>query len=138
LLIWLQYWSISILFLRLCKNCSKNATVLLCGDWNFIQDKVPERFNFEHDIYKLGQERMFLKWWTTSFYLLIPWRICHPYERKCTWWQNTHVKAKQNWYFVLVAFDLFSLMRNTTIVPSYRTDRSDIVCTFSPFFPNRS
>ena len=105
-----------------------NSSVILCGDWNFVQDKFLDTYNIIHDRHCKSREKV--SEMIENFDLVDPWRICNPYDKKYTWRQRTPVKQSRIDYF-LVSEDLYSVMKSTKIIPGYRTDHSAIVFVFS-------
>ena len=71
-----------------------------------------------------------------TFELLDPWRTCFSNGRNYTWRQSSPIKQSRLDYF-LVSEDLFSLMKNTKIIPGYKTDHSAITFTFSASLARR-
>ncbi|XP_071176505.1 uncharacterized protein [Mytilus edulis] len=105
-----------------------NTSFLLCGDWNVVQDTNIDTYNIIHN--RNPNSRKKIEEIVESLELLDPWRTCYPNDRKYTWRQCSPIK--QSWLdFFLVTEDLFSLMKNTNIIPGYKTDHSAITFTFS-------
>ena len=111
-----------------------NTSILLCGDWNVVQDFHLDTFNILNN--RNPNSRKKIEEIVESFELLDPWRTCHPDDRKYTWRQSTPIKQSRLDYF-LVSEDLFSLMKNTKILPGYKTDHSAVVFTFSASIEKR-
>lgn len=105
-----------------------NTSFLLCGDWNVVQDCSLDTFNILHN--RNPQCRKKIEEIIEKLELVDPWRVCHPNEKKFTWRQPTPIKQSRLDYF-LVSEDIFSLMKNTKIIPGYKTDHSAIVMTFA-------
>ena len=105
-----------------------NTSVLLCGDWNVVQDHSIDTYNIVH--IRNQNARKKIEHIVDTFELLDPWRTCFPNERKYTWRQCSPIRQSRLDYFLLTE-DLFSLMKNTKIIPGYKTDHSAIIFTFS-------
>lgn len=106
----------------------KNNSVILCGDWNFVQDKSLDTYNIVLDRHSKSHDKV--QELIENFDLVDPWRICYPTEKQFTWRQHTPVKQSRIDYF-LVSEDLYSVMRKTKIIPGYKTDHSATVFDFS-------
>ena len=105
-----------------------NTSILLCGDWNVVQDISLDTHNIVQN--RNSNSRKKIEEIMESFELLDPWRTCYPEVKKFTWRQRSPLKQSRLDYF-LVSEDLFTLMLNTKIIPGYKTDHSAIVFTFS-------
>ena len=112
----------------------KNTSILLCGDWNVVQEKSIDTFNILHD--RNPNSRKKIEEIIETFDLIDPWRTCYPEDKKFTWRQPSPIKQSRIDYF-LVSDDLFSLMVNTKIIPGYRTDHSAILFCFSAYLAPR-
>ena len=111
-----------------------NTSLLLCGDWNVVQDKSIDTYNIIHTRNPNSHKK--IEELIETFELLDPWRTCFPEERKHTWRQSSPIKQSRLDYF-LVTEDLFSLMKNTKIISGYKTDHSAILFTFSASLAKR-
>ena len=112
----------------------KNTSVLLCGDWNVVLDKFMDTYNIKHN--RNPNSRKKIDEIIDVFELLDPWRTCYPEDRKYTWRQSSPIKQSRLDYY-LISEDLFSLTKNTIIIPGYRTDHSAILFTFSACLEKR-
>ncbi|CAC5421806.1 E3.1.11.2 [Mytilus coruscus] len=111
-----------------------NTSILLCGDWNVVQDCNLDTYNILHkEIPNLIEK---IEEIIEKLELLDPWRTCHPTDKKFTWRQPSPIKQSRLDYF-LVTEDIYSLMKNTKIIPGYKTDHSAIVFTFSASLAKR-
>ena len=106
----------------------KNSSMILCGDWNLVQDKSLDTYNIIHDRNPKAREKVTEM--IENFNLVDPWRICNNIDRKYTWHQHNPVKQSRIDYF-LVSEDLYSVMKSTKIIPGYKTDHSAITFVFS-------
>lgn len=111
-----------------------NTSILLCGDWNVVQDCNLDTYNILHKRNPKSREK--IEEIIEKLELLDPWRTCHPTDRKFTWRQPSPIKQSRLDYF-LVTEDIYSLMKNTKIIPGYKTDHSAIVFTFSASLAKR-
>lgn len=111
-----------------------NTSFLLCGDWNVVQDTNIDTYNIIHN--RNPNSRKKIEEIVESLELLDPWRTCYPNDRKYTWRQCSPIKQSRLDFF-LVTEDLFSLMKNTNIIPGYKTDHSAITFTFSASLAKR-
>ena len=111
-----------------------NTSFLLCGDWNVVQDTNIDTYNIIHN--RNPNSRKKIEEIVESLELLDPWRTCYPNDRKYTWRQCSPIKQSRLDFF-LVTEDLFSLMKNTSIIPGYKTDHSAITFTFSASLAKR-
>ena len=111
-----------------------NSSILLCGDWNVVQDYTLDTYNIVHNRNQNCRKK--LEDYTESFELVDPWRVCFPDSRKYTWRQCSPIKQSRLDYF-LVSEDIFSLMKTVKIIPGYKTDHSAIVFSFSPCLAKR-
>jgi hypothetical protein len=124
------------MFNEIMKNIASysNTSYLLCGDWNVVQDTSIDTYNIIHNRNQNSREK--IEEMLETFELLDPWRTCFPNGRKYTWRQSSPIKQSRLDYF-LVSEDLFSLMKNTKIIPGYKTDHSAITFTFSASLARR-
>ncbi|CAC5412116.1 unnamed protein product [Mytilus coruscus] len=111
-----------------------NTSILLCGDWNVVQDCNLDTYNILHKRNPKSREK--IEEIIEKLELLDPWRTCHPTDKKFTWRQPSPIKQSRLDYF-LVTEDIYSLMKNTKIIPGYKTDHSAIVFTFSASLAKR-
>lgn len=111
-----------------------NTCVIMCGDWNVVQDPYLDNFNILHNRNPNAREK--IKEIVSTFEMIDPWRTCHPDDRKYTWRQSSPIKQSRLDYF-LITEDLFSLMKNVSIIPGYKTDHSAIIFTFSASLEKR-
>ncbi|CAC5424637.1 E3.1.11.2 [Mytilus coruscus] len=115
-------------------TCYTNTSLLMCGDWNVVQDFQMDTYNILHN--RNLNSRNKIKEISQTFELLDPWRTCHPDDKKFTWRQTSPIKQSRLDYFLL-SEDLFSLMKNTKIIPGYKTNHSAIVFAFSASLDKR-
>ena len=111
-----------------------NTSFLFVGDWNLVQDHSIDTYNILHN--RNPNCRKKLEEIVETLGLLDPWRTCFPDARKYTWRQCNPIKQSRLDYF-LVSEDIFSLMKNTKIIPGYKTDHSAITFSFSPYNAKR-
>lgn len=111
-----------------------NTSLLLCGDWNVVQDCHIDTYNIFHN--RNPNSRKKIEDIMEVFQLLDPWRTCFPEDRKYTWRQSSPIKQSRLDYF-LVTDDIYSLMKNVKIIPGYKTDHSAIVFSFSASLAKR-
>lgn len=75
----------------------KNSCLILCGDWNFVQDMDIDTYNIIHDRHvnckKVVQN---IK---DTYNLIDPWRTCNPNSRQYTWRQHSPLKQSRIDYF---------------------------------------
>ena len=105
-------------------DCFQNASVILCGDWNLVQDyNLDTRFYKAERNIKAKQQVLNIK---KDYELNDPWRINNPNTHQFTWFQKNPVKMSRLDFF-LVSNDIPNLLYSTSIKPGYRSDHS-IVC----------
>jgi exonuclease III len=99
----------------------QTATIILCGDWNLVQDQKMDTKNYLRNNNVNARERVeALK---QQFDLVDPWRINNPYKKQYTWFKSTPIKMSRL-DFVLVSADIMSLAKKVDILPGYRSDHS--------------
>ena len=111
-----------------------NTSFVFCGDWNVVQDYNIDNFNIRYN--RNPNSRAKIEDIKDTFGLVDPWRTCYPEARKYTWRQPNPIRQSRLDYY-LVSEDIFSLMKNTNIVPGYRTDHSAILFSFSACLSKR-
>ena len=112
----------------------KASSILMCGDWNFVQEKSIDTFNVNYDRHKKCRDKVDEIIENCS--LVDPWRLCNPNEKKFTWRQRTPLRQSRIDFF-LVSEDLLSLMIKSNIIPGYRTDHSAIDFSFKASLSKR-
>ena len=68
----------------------ENSSVIICGDWNVVQDMELDSYNILHD--KHSMARAAVQDIKNQLDLLDPWRTVNPDSRVFTWHQANPVK----------------------------------------------
>lgn len=106
----------------------ENSSVIICGDWNVVQDMELDSYNILHD--KHSMARAAVQDIKNQLDLLDPWRTVNPDSRVFTWHQANPVKQSRLDYF-LISEDMFSNCMDASIIPGYKTDHSAITLKLS-------
>ena len=104
----------------------QTATIILCGDWNLVQDQQLDTKNYlrENNI-RARNKVLQMK---EIHDLHDPWRIQNPDEKQYTWLQrNPHKMSRLD--FFLVSSDILAITDKSEIKPGYRSDHSIINLT---------
>ena len=95
--------------------------VLICGDWNLVQDPCSDSYNYTTINNPKSREYVFkLK---NDFNLVDPWRIYNPDIKKFTWHRRNPIKMSRLDFF-LISEELLSRIEGVKIINGYRTDHS--------------
>ena len=97
--------------------------VIMCGDWNLLQDFDSDSCNYVRLNNKNAQRKVLEM--KNSFHLIDPWRCTHPDIKQFTWRQPSPLKQGRLDYF-LISNQLFSLVSDCKINNSYRSDHAGI------------
>ena len=95
--------------------------VIMCGDWNLLQDLGSDSCNYVRLNNKNAQRKVIEM--KNSFSLIDPWRCTHPDLKQFTWRQPSPLKQGRLDYF-LISNQLFSLVSDCEIHNSYRSDHA--------------
>ena len=104
----------------------QTATIILCGDWNLVQDQALDtKFYRRNNNIKSREKVNTIK---EIYDLCDPWRIYNPHRRQYTWFQRN---PKNNFRldFYLISGDIMNLTHKTDIKPGHRSDHSIINLT---------
>ncbi|CAC5366325.1 unnamed protein product [Mytilus coruscus] len=71
-------------------TCYTNTSILMCGDWNVVQDFQMDTYNILHNRNLNSHNK--IEEISQTFELLDPWRTCHPDDKKFTWRQTSPIK----------------------------------------------
>ena len=105
-----------------------NASLIICGDFNTIQDEKIDYFNYKHINNKTAHEKILeIK---ETFSLYDPFRESYPSQKRYTWRKKTPLKQARLDYF-LISENLLSAVNKSTIDESYRSDQSVIILDIS-------
>ena len=95
--------------------------VIICGDWNLVQDPDVDYYNYNN--LNNPRNRAAVLGLKNDFNLVDPWRICNPSKKSFTWQKKNPVKMARLDFF-LISEELLSRIENTSITHGYRTDHS--------------
>lgn len=104
-----------------------NEFVILCGDWNVVQDFMLDCHNYVKE--NNPKNRIEIQNLKNKFNLVDPWRVNNPTSKKFTWTRRNPTKQARLDYF-LISEELMSILGNVKIIPGYRTDHSIINIEF--------
>ena len=100
---------------------SETEFVILCGDWNLVQDKDKDYSNYVNiNNPKARDEVLKIK---EVYKLQDPWRIYNPLRNRYTWFKKNPIK-KARLDFFLISEELMNLVDKVDINPGYKTDHS--------------
>ena len=101
-----------------------NASLIICGDFNTVQNEKLDYFNYKTINNKKSHEKILqIK---ENYCLTDPFRDANPSLRRYTWRKKSPIKQARLDYF-LVSQDLLPSVNKTTIEGSYRSDHSMII-----------
>ena len=104
-------------------NDMNNEFVIICGDYNLVQDFYKDCYNYtEQNNKKSANVVEKLK---NNFGLVDPWRVYNPNKLSYTWQRKNPIKQARLDFF-LISSELMTFVRNVNILPGYRTDHSYI------------
>ncbi|VDI09879.1 Hypothetical predicted protein [Mytilus galloprovincialis] len=95
-------------------SCYINTSILMCIDWNVVQDFHMDTYNILHNRNLNSGNK--IEEISQTFELLDPWRTCHPDDKKIYLASNLPYQAESIRLFFLVSEDLFSLMKNAKLL----------------------
>ena len=98
-----------------------NEFVVLCGDWNLLQDYNLDSYNYMAHNYP--RSRSVVEKIKNDFNLIDPWRVLNPQKKVFTWHRTNPVKQGRIDFF-LISSELMSIVNKVNILPGYRTDHS--------------
>ena len=101
--------------------------VIMCGDWNFVQNFDKDCFNYTHE--NNIRNREVVDNIKAEYNLVDPWRTYYPNDTKYTWQRRNPTKMARLDFF-LISEELLSLTENVKIIPGYRSDHSIIELEF--------
>ena len=102
----------------------ENSSIIMCGDWNTVQDLDLDTYNILHD--KHQQSRAAIQDLKNELELIDPWRNSNQDLKMYTWRQKSPLKQSRLDYF-LVSDDIHMNTADVRILPGYKTDHSAIV-----------
>ena len=105
-----------------------NTNLIICGDFNTVQNAQLDYFNYKHINNKKAHEKILEIKETHSLY--DPYRESHPSQRRYTWRKKTPLKQARLDYF-LITDSLLPFINKTLIEESYRSDHSIIILDIS-------
>ena len=109
-------------------NTIGNTSLIICGDFNTIQDEKLDYSNYKHINNKKAHEKILdIK---NTYSLFDPYRESHPNQRRYTWRKKSPVKQARLDYF-LISESLLSSVNKSSIEESYRSDHSMIILDIS-------
>ena len=100
-----------------------NPFVIMCGDWNVVQDFSLDTHNYIHMNNPKAKRR--IQEMKNNLNVIDPWREIYANEKKYTWRQPTPLKMARLDYF-LISQEFMPLVEKIDIIPGYRTDHSFI------------
>ena len=109
-----------------------NNKLIMCGDYNCIQDVNLDYYNYKHINNKKAHEKILdLK---IEHNLIDPFREINPHLIRYTWRKPRPLKQSRLDYF-LITENLFSSVNSCSIESSYRSDHSMVILniTFNKF-----
>lgn len=105
-----------------------NANLIICGDFNTVQDGKLDYYNYKSINNKKTHEKILdIK---EAYNLCDPFREAHPSLRRYTWRRKSPLKQARLDYF-LVAETLLPSINKCSIESSYRSDHSMITLDIS-------
>ena len=99
----------------------ENPHVIICGDWNLVQDQNLDTHNYLH--INNPRARKQVNDMKNELDLCDPWRVKYPNKKYYTWRQPNPFKQSRLDFF-LVSSQLLSLVHKSDIISGYRTDHS--------------
>ncbi len=107
----------------------QNLSIIVCGDWNLVQDQEKDTSGYLHENNREAKQRVLkLK---DDWDLLDPWRENHPTEPRFTWRAGGLPPKQARLDFFLISSDIYSQLSQTDIKAGYRTDHSFITIGFA-------
>jgi len=104
-------------------NNFQSASVILCGDWNTVQNQNLDTKHYVRENNIRARERVSIL--KEELELFDPWRVSFPNKHQYTWFQRNPVKMARLDYF-LISSDIMAFVDKTEINPGYRSDHSII------------
>ena len=99
----------------------ENPHVIICGDWNLVQNQALDTHNYLHVNNPRASHQVNLM--KNNLDLCDPWRIRYPGKKYFTWRQPNPFKQGRLDFF-LISSELLSLVHKSEILSGYRTDHS--------------
>ena len=109
-----------------------NNDLIICGDYNLVQDPTLDYFNYKYVNNKKAREKVLeIK---STYNLMDPYREFYPSTKRFSWRKNRPLQMARLDFF-LISENLLSSINSCTIEPSYRSDHSIIIlkCNFTQF-----
>ena len=102
----------------------QTGTVLICGDWNLVQDQELDTKYYvrENNV----RAREIVKSIIENQELVDPWRNNNPLQQQFTWFQHNPVKMSRLDFF-LISSDLMNITEKVMIKSGYRSDHSLVI-----------
>ena len=105
-----------------------NATLILCGDFNTVQNEKLDYFNYKTINNKKSHDTILqIK---ENYCLVDPFREAYPSIRRYTWRKKSPIKQARLDFF-LISQDLLASVNKSSIEGSYRSDHSMIILDIS-------
>ena len=105
-----------------------NASLILCGDFNTVQNEKLDYFNYKTINNKKSHDTILqIK---ENYCLVDPFREAYPSLRRYTWRKKSPIKQARLDYF-LISQDLLASVNKSSIEGSYRSDHSMIILDIS-------
>ena len=106
----------------------ENASVILCGDFNTVQNEKLDYFNYKTINTKKSHDTILqIK---ENYCLVDPFREAYPSLRGYTWRKKSPIKQARLDYF-LISQNLLASVNKSSIEGSYRSDHSMIILDIS-------
>ena len=99
------------------------SNFVIAGDWNLVLNPALDYYNYKHVNNPKAQEKVFEM--MTELELTDVWREINPELLRYTWRRNNPVQQSRLDFF-LVSDSLLSQIKDTDILPGYRSDHSMI------------
>ena len=103
----------------------QNLSIIICGDWNLVQDQEQDTSGYLHENNKEAKKRVLkLK---EDWDLCDPWRENNPQTPRFTWRSGGPPLKQARLDFFLISPDLYAQLAMSDIKAGYRTDHSMII-----------
>ena len=100
-----------------------NKFIILCGDWNLVQNFSMDTYNYVAQNNKRSVN--IVEKIKNDYNLVDPWRVYNPNSSAYTWHKVNPLKQARLDFF-LISEELLSIVKDVKILPGYRTDHSYI------------
>lgn len=106
----------------------QNLSIILCGDWNLVQNQDLDTYGYLHENNTAARERVLNM--KDEWDLIDPWRENNPDQTRYTWRTIGPPLKQARLDFFLISPDLFAIFSASDINAGYRTDHSLITVSF--------